>query len=505
MKKWDYPEYQKIINVEIKNDQLLVEFANGDKIKTNLSSIISVDASNILFDKLHFNSYEIIVPTAEGNIDIPWDMIRALTDRDYSKFLADEAEEQANAVGVKIKRLREKRHYKSNELAELAGLTPQTISRIEKGHTDVSFVTLKRILGAMGYSLQDLVDQEIELESESHQKTLDKLIKRLSKVGIDSNFLMKRIIPSGLRNAISQSINPPELLLNEISNYVSRIYQWNNDELWRAKNLIVRASESRFVLFKKPTESDFNQVKAYSHYAHYLSSLILKCSTNKKTKEFPQDIEEFRQTLITEYGQIELSTILNYAWDLGIHILPLDDSGVFHGASWNIDDEFSIVLKQKTKAHARWAFDLLHEIYHVLAHLDQKNFGIVEADEISPFSNQNDDKEQEANSFASKVLLGNDAEAMAQLCVQEANWNLPKLKEAVKKVAKKRKVNVDVLANYLAYRLSYQGENWWGPAMGLQVTEPIPYILVLNELKKRIALDKLNPIDANLLINAFES
>lgn len=505
MKKWDHPEYQKIIAAEINNGQLTVGFANSDKVKLPISTIIPATISEILFEKVHFNSYEIILPTNREDIEIPWDMIRAVTDKEYSKFLADEGENQAKAIGIKIKRLREKRQYKSNELAELSGFTPQTISRIEQGHTDVSFATLKRILGSMGYTLQDLVDQETELSANKNQKSLDRLIKRLSKAGIDNEFLRKRLLPSGLRNAIKSASNQPELLINEISNYITRIYKWNNEELWQDESLVLKDPQFDIVFFKRPTESDINQLKAYSHYAHYLSKLILKCSTNKKGREFPNDIEEFKETLIKEYGPIKLLSIVRYAWDLGIHILPLNDSGVFHGASWNIENDFAVVLKQKTKSHARWAFDLLHEIYHVLVHLEKENFGIIEADEISPFSNQDDSKEQEANSFASKILLGENADELAQLCIQEAKWDLAKLKEAVKKVARQKKVNIDVLANYLAYRLSYQGENWWGPASTMQITTPTPYDLVLEELRKRISVEKLNPIDSNLLANAFEN
>ncbi len=45
---------------------------------------------------------------------------------------------------------------KSKELAERAGITPQSLSRIENGKHDVVFKTLQKILGAMGYALKDL-------------------------------------------------------------------------------------------------------------------------------------------------------------------------------------------------------------------------------------------------------------------------------------------------------------------------------------------------------------
>ncbi len=98
--------------------------------------------------------------------------------------MVEQAEIQAREVGKKIKKpLRERRGIKSNELADRSGLTAQTISRIEKkGHTDVSFGTLKKMLAAMGLSLKDLA--ELQLDSETEQdKTFSNLLKKIIKSG----------------------------------------------------------------------------------------------------------------------------------------------------------------------------------------------------------------------------------------------------------------------------------------------------------------------------------
>lgn len=104
-----------------------------------------------------FDRHEIVVPTADGRIEIPWSSLRALTDREYSAHLVTAAEEQARQVGRRIRELRESRNLSGKELAERAGIAPQSLSRIEHGHHDVVFTTLQRILAAMGASLKDLV------------------------------------------------------------------------------------------------------------------------------------------------------------------------------------------------------------------------------------------------------------------------------------------------------------------------------------------------------------
>lgn len=93
----------------------------------------------------------------QPDVEIPWSTIRALTDKDYSAHLAAAAAEQAKKVGLRLRALRELRHLTSKEVAERAGITLQSLSRIEHGHHDVVFTTLQRILAAMGCSLQDLV------------------------------------------------------------------------------------------------------------------------------------------------------------------------------------------------------------------------------------------------------------------------------------------------------------------------------------------------------------
>jgi DNA-binding XRE family transcriptional regulator len=97
------------------------------------------------------------VPTLDGLVEISWSAIRALTDRDYAAHLAAAAQEQARLVGLRIKALREQRGLTSKELASRAGISPQSLSRIENGHHDVVYTTLQRILAAMGASLKDLV------------------------------------------------------------------------------------------------------------------------------------------------------------------------------------------------------------------------------------------------------------------------------------------------------------------------------------------------------------
>lgn len=505
MIRWNNLSYQKILDAKLINENVVVSFENGDAVEISKGVLTPFGVTNIEWEKLNFSPFEIIIPASPTALEIPWDKLRVSTDKDFAKHLAEKSEKQAKLIGVKVKRLRERKEINSKDLAERAGVAAQTISRIEQGHTDVSFATLRKILAAMGYSLRDLASQELELEMENTQKSFSVLLKRLGQVGIDSNFLTKKIIPLKIQTALNaQKQNEPLMLLDEATSYVSTVYGWTPNEIWSGQTLIVKPDPAKMAFFKKPTNASENQVKAYSHYAFYLAKVVLKSFQQKNNGvEYPDSIDAFKKEYFKENQSIDLTALLEFVWDLGICVLPLNDSGVFHGASWNIEGRHVIVLKQNTQSHARWIFDLLHELYHVFAHLDEVNTSVVEVEEMNPFTNNESVEELEANSFANQVIFGNRAEELAEKCVAIAKYNIKNLAKAVTLVSNKEKVREDFLSNYMAFRLSYQGENWWSSAIKMQVTNPNPFEIASDFLKRKIQMKNLSPIDYNLLTTAI--
>ena len=59
--------------------------------------------------------------------------------------------------GQKIRKARERQQLLQRELADKAGVPVRTIGRIERGGVDVRLGTLKKIAGALGLSVRDLV------------------------------------------------------------------------------------------------------------------------------------------------------------------------------------------------------------------------------------------------------------------------------------------------------------------------------------------------------------
>jgi hypothetical protein len=77
------------------------------------------------------------------------------------------------------------------------------------------------------------------------------------------------------------------------------------------------------------------------------------------------------------------------------------------------------------------------------------------------------------------------------------------LSSVVPDVAHREGVPADALANYMAFRLSRQGENWWGPAMNLQRTDEDPWRIARDILLEHAKLSRLAGPDRELLARAL--
>lgn len=496
MKNWESIYYQRIRLANVKDGNLIVVFENDDEITIALNRLLDPDQEIEIPVKISNSEYDITIASTPEDIIIPWDRLRVLTDLEYAKSRAQIAENHAKKIGLKIKNLRQKLGVQSQELAERAGITPQTITRIEKGYTDINFSTLNKLLGALGLSLKDLADSQQQI---SPVKDFNAILNKLSKIGIKPEFVLSKIIPPHLVEALEKyNVKNPGLLLNEAANYICQIFGWPLDSLYKKEELSLDNLPASEVFYKLPKNSSSNQIKAYSYYAYYISKAVAKSYNKKPEISYPESTEEFITQYYSLYKILNLDNLVEYAWKLGICVVPLNDPGVFHGACWSVEGKNIIVLKQSNLSHSRWIFDFLHELYHVFAHLNEENISVIEEEEITPFTNNNQG-EREANAFANQVLLGSNNIKLADECISEAKWDIKNLKRAVFSVAKKNNIREDALANHIAYRLSLQGENWWSTANSIQLTDPSPFTILYGKLMQKIDVNLLTNFEYNVL------
>ena len=154
-RRWNDERFYRIASAAVEGNQLLVRFEDGTSVQVDTHRILPRKAG-VRWADMTFNPYELVVPSEGGSQEISGSSLRALTDREYGIHLESLAEEQARHIGRRIRQLRLERRLSGKELAERAGLSPQSLSRIERGHHDVVFTTLRRILAAMGASVKDL-------------------------------------------------------------------------------------------------------------------------------------------------------------------------------------------------------------------------------------------------------------------------------------------------------------------------------------------------------------
>lgn len=152
--------YSTIVSVEVEDDVLAVAFANGDIARIELHALTPEQApvQNIQWRdaQIQADGMYIRIPAEPDDLEIPWDIIRNLSDIQFAQRMAALAEEQARQVGARLRELRLKRGLTQTQVSAMAGIQQANLSRIEHGRFDVSTSTLWKLLSAMGYSPSDL-------------------------------------------------------------------------------------------------------------------------------------------------------------------------------------------------------------------------------------------------------------------------------------------------------------------------------------------------------------
>ncbi|MGF1873726.1 XRE family transcriptional regulator [Photobacterium frigidiphilum] len=371
------------------------------------------------------------------------------------------------------------------ELAERLGMKEQQIQRYENTeYNSASFKTLVSIVEALDLK----ITEDVFLPKESREKNI--LLSKLNDAGLDRTFIEKRVAPRDLM--------PFDygLWVEKTVKKLSSIFGWTKELLLGDAPLVIGRDGSMVARFKMPVGANEVYTSAYTQYAYSIANIAAtNCTLDKNT--IPQEYNVVREALLETYGEITFESILSYVTRLGVPVISLNDSGAFHGATWRIQGRNIIVLKQKSRHTSKWMFDLLHELYHASQSPEQEEFSVVELSETSD-ERRNDQEEIDANNFAAKVLLGENADSYIKECFKNANGKIAWLKNSVIQVAEKYHLDCGVLAYQVANQLDAISKktgnkaNWWGAAHNLQTNTCEPNILCFENLISHINLERLN-------------
>jgi transcriptional regulator with XRE-family HTH domain len=380
------------------------------------------------------------------------------------------------------------------DLADRLNLKEQQVQRWEvNDYAGASIGNLQQIVGALGIEMRD------EIFVPNPKMTGSVFLKNLASLGVSKDLLLQRILPASVAQAVTGKGQLKELL--QAAAYASRVFGARISDLLSPQVPVLNWRPAAGARFKIPARSSSTTVSAYTVYAHYLALLVESCAVTSGTSEIPTDWADLHEKLSKPGRPITFAEVLRYLWDCGFVILPLRDSGAFHGAAWKIRNHFVIILKQKTALESRWLFDLLHELAHVaLGHVTD-DVGVLEEQPISPANHG--DEEDQASEWAEDAIFNGESEAIEAECTRVSKGNLRRLKDAVGAVAQSFNINVGALANHMAFRLGSQGTDWWGNANNLQSDSADPFDVARSELLRRVDIRHLNEIDRELLIRAL--
>jgi len=478
---WESPEYRTITRASFVDGNVEVDFADGAHASVPVDRLVPPGSHTVDWTGMRAGDHEIFVPRKDdSDLEISWMDLRSQEDPALAGFLIETAEEEAGRVGARLRALRESRGLTAKEVADRAGIAPMSLSRIELGRHDVVYRTLRKVLAAMGLGLEDLVDPPASFSVES-------LTKGLVKAGVTKS----------LAQRMSDALGGHS---ERLADAVERIFHWDAEQLVDGAELKIDTVPAALGHFKSAINQD-PALATYTLWAYWLALLVDQAVPRKPT-EIPENPYAIREDILARTGSLRFEDLLSWCWEQNVAVLPLRDPGEFHGAVWVIQGRAVIVLKQGTPWESRWTFDLAHEMGHLARHVDENSPSVVEVGEIRPVSDDEDD-EQEASDFAGELLLG-DPDRLAQELVARTERSLPRLKQEVKRLASESGVEVDALANYMAWRLAGEGENWWSTAAGLQDESGQAPVLALQMLRDRIDWSLLDDDDAALLSGALD-
>lgn len=392
------------------------------------------------------------------------------------------------------------------DLADRLGLKPQQIQRYEA--TDYAAANLERIQ-EVADALGVAVREEVLLPNVRH--TLSDLWASVTDLGFPKALVLRRLIPRQLRDrveCVEAGASEPldeTAVVSQVAAFVARTVGLSASAVMRPRRPALDLAAVHSARFRASRSAHEDRLSAYTVYAHILALLTLEATRHLDTEAIPEDPLEVHSAITDRYGKVTFEAALRYAWSLGVPVLPLDDPAAFYGACWRIDGRNVIVLKQQAASHARWLFDLLHELRHAAEDPDRDELAVVEATPLS-LERVGDLEEDQADDYAEEIIFGGRANDIAQSCVRRAGGRVDRLKRVVLEVSRKENVDEGALANYLAHRLDDENDiDWWGAAQNLQTDAPPACSVARDTLFTHVRLSGLNEFDRDLLLRALET
>lgn len=100
--RWETRESGCLTAASWHDGALTVRFEDGTRVRVDAARLVPARIQEPNWSAMTFNAHELVVPTPQGDHEIPWDVIRAITDPDFAAFFAAEAAADAHLIGRRV-------------------------------------------------------------------------------------------------------------------------------------------------------------------------------------------------------------------------------------------------------------------------------------------------------------------------------------------------------------------------------------------------------------------
>jgi DNA-binding XRE family transcriptional regulator/Zn-dependent peptidase ImmA (M78 family) len=470
---WSEAGYADIVAAAPIDDDLQVEFANGDVILVSRAALGIPDG--LIELQLEHEGLSLKVTTEDDQeTDASWTQIRAAVDPTFAQELRRRDMEESRRLGLRLRALREDRNLSQRDLAGVVGMSAPQLSKIENGSYDLRVSTVRALLRAMGATFADIATES------APEVSLQGVRKFAKKVGMDPDLIDQ------LLRGLDRGERLPA---------IERLFGWGRDQLLAMAPPTPHLGPR--VAFKR-IRKDAAASEPFVRLATEVAALVSGAAAKPAYSGIPSSPVEVRRVAADDHGSLSFEGLLEWTWRNGIPVIPLQGRGGFVAAALSSEGGPTIVLKEPRDIEVYWLFDLAHELGHVACGHVQAE-GVVDVG--SPLSDSgSDDEENQATAFALELLLPNH-ELLVEEVRRESNGSHVRFKFAALEVAARARVNPAIMAMVAAYSLTEVGEpkDRWGSATNIALEQGSGRPTAERVAAAYVNKDSLSGIDAYLV------
>jgi transcriptional regulator with XRE-family HTH domain len=475
--KWDDPEYARIVEAEPVGDAVRVSFGNGDAVEIELDALGLGAFTQFSVDE---ESGALVADEAGQVSQIDWVRLRSLSDPAFAEEIRRRDADEGRRIGLRLRALREDREISQKDAAQRAGMPASQLSRIEAGTSDVRLSTIQTLLRALDASLADVAGPDApEVSAKEYGR-------RARKAGVSPGTIQR------FREHFS---------LAQMPGAFARAFCWDLEEL---KQGVPVTPELQVQVAFSTKSPETVRSSPMVRLARTISELAAQ-GFDGAVMELPGDAETVRREASGPNGDPTLGSLLEWAWDHGIVVVPMPGRD-FAGAAWYVGDRPVIVLNVRPEYVAYWRFVLAHEIGHLVrGHVLPGGSGLVDyLNPTSPLNHDDRPTETEANDFALELLIPGRAALFT--AVSDRSGSTPdeqrrSFKWKARDVAEEHGLNVPGFVLAAAYALPEiaRPQDRWGSAVNFAKEEGKGRPTVIDAFAQRIDLASLHEQDAALV------